>query len=138
MVVPDKSLFIQLVNFIITILVLNLLLFKPIREVIKKRKDLVADQMGSIEKFNEQAEVKVKDYEAALDAARKEGVEVRGRFKDEGVVEETKILAAAGEEASGTLQGARAEIEKEVGAAMSTLKGEVDAYAKKAAEKILG
>ncbi len=138
MVVPDKSILIQLVNFIITILVLNLLLFKPVRQVIKKRKDLMAEQMGSIEKFNEQAEVKVKDYEAALDTARREGVEVRSKFKDEGVSEETKILAAAGEEASGTLQGARAEIQQEMSAAMGKLKGEVDAYATKAAEKILG
>ena len=138
MVIPDKSLLIQLVNFIIAILVLNLLLFKPIRDIIKKRKELVADQMGSIEKFNDQAEVKIKDYEASLDAVRREGVELRSQFKEQGVSEETKILSAAGQEASGTLQSARTEIKKEAGAAMDKLKGEVDAYAKKATEKILG
>ena len=138
MVIPDKSLFIQFVNFVLAIVLLNVLLFKPVREVIKKRKELMADQLGSIEKFTEQAEVKIKDYEAALDTARKEGVEVRSKFKDEGVAEETKILSAAGQEASGTLTSARSEIQQEVSAAMGKLKGEVDAFATKAAEKILG
>lgn len=138
MVIPDKSIVIQFVNFIFAIVVLNFLLFKPIREVIKKRKELVADRLGSIEKFSDQAEVKVKDYEAALDAARKEGMGIRNQYKDEGVSQETGILSAAGQEAAATLKAARSEIAKEADSAMGALKGQVDAYAKKATEKILG
>lgn len=68
----DISFFIQLANFIITLLVLNLLMFRPIREIIRRRAELMSDQLSKVENFNGQAETKVKDYEAALDSARKE------------------------------------------------------------------
>ncbi|MGE4552443.1 MAG: ATP synthase F0 subunit B [Desulfovibrionaceae bacterium] len=138
MVIPDKSIFIQFVNFVLTIVVLNALLFNPIRGIIKKRKELMAGQLESIEKFNEQAAVKVKDYEKALDVARKQAVEVRTEMRQVGVTEEQKILSAAGVQAAKTLKDAQADISKQVSAAMTQLAKEVDGFAQKAADKILG
>lgn len=138
MVIPDKSIFIQFVNFVLTIIVLNALLFNPIRGIIKKRKELMAGQMDSIEKFNEQAGVKVKDYEKALDAARKQAVGVRSEMRQNGVAEEQKILSAAGEQAAKTLKAAQADIAQQFSSAMAQLKKEVDGFAQKAADKILG
>ncbi|MDD3311145.1 ATP synthase F0 subunit B [Pseudodesulfovibrio sp.] len=138
MVIPDGTLFIQAANFIVTVFVLNVLLIKPIREIIKKRKDLMADQMGKIEGFNSTAEKKVADYEAQLAEARKEANGIRSSMKDEGTAEEHKILAVAGEAASGTIQSARAEIEAEVETAMAQLAKDVDKYAAAATAKILG
>ena len=47
----DFSFFVQFVNFIITLLVLNILLFGPIRAVIKKRGELMAEKLGKVEQF---------------------------------------------------------------------------------------
>ncbi|MEF2229448.1 MAG: ATP synthase F0 subunit B [Pseudodesulfovibrio sp.] len=138
MVIPDKTLFIQAANFLITVFVLNVLLIRPIREIIKKRKDLMADQMAKIEGFNGSAETKVADYEAQLAQARKEANELRSSMKDEGSAEEHKILAVAGEAASGAIQAARAEIEVEAKAAMETLTRDVGKFAEAATGKILG
>lgn len=138
MVIPDISIFIQFINFVLTIVVLNALLFSPIRGIIRKRKELMAGQLDSIEKFNEQASVKVRDYEKALDVARKQAVEVRSEMRQAGVVEEQKILSTAGEKAAKTLRDAQADIAKQVSAAMAQLTKEVDGFAQKAADKILG
>ena len=138
MVIPDSTIFIQAANFIITVFVLNVLLIKPIREIIKKRKGLMADQMAKIEGFNSDAEKKVADYEAQLTEARKEANGIRSSMKDEATAEEQKLLAAAGKEASGTIQAARAEIEAEVKGAMEQLTKDVDKFAEAATGKILG
>ncbi len=138
MVLPDKTIFIQAANFLVTIFVLNVLLIKPIREIIKKRKGLMADQLEKIEGFNNSAEKKVADYEAQLTSARKEANELRSAKKDEGSVEEQKLLSAAGEEASSTIQAARAEIKTQVKGAMDQLTKDVDKFAEAATGKILG
>lgn len=134
----DYSFFIQFVNFVITILVLNLLLFGPIREIIKKRSQLTADKLGKIEEFTVQADAKMRDYQTALLGARKEGVDIRNGLKAEGSKEEQGIVAAAGQEAAAALKAARAEIAAQAEGALGQLKKEVEQYAAKATEKILG
>ena len=138
MVVPDSTIIIQAVNFLVTIFVLNVLLIKPIREIIKKRKGLMADQLEKIEGFNGDAADKMADYEAQLAEARKEANDIRNSMKDEGAAKEQALMAAAGEEASSTIQAARAQIKAEVQGAMDQLNKEVDTFAKAATGKILG
>lgn len=138
MVIPDKSIFIQFVNFVLMLVLLNWVLIKPIRSIIQKRKELMAEQMGGIEKFTSEAEAKLKDYETALDAARKEGMEIRINLKGEGSATEQNLMSAAGEKAAATLREAEAKIEAEVASAMDVLKKGVDGYAQKATNKILG
>ncbi|GAB7021960.1 ATP synthase F0 subunit B [Salidesulfovibrio brasiliensis] len=133
-----QGILIQLVNFLITLVGLNILLFRPIREIIKQRRDLMAGQMDKIETFSSQAESKLKGYEEQLQAARQEGNEVRNKLRDEGVAEEQKLLSVAGEEASQTLKAARTEIDGQVKTAMEALAKDIETYANKATDKILG
>jgi F-type H+-transporting ATPase subunit b len=129
---------IQFVNFLITLIVLNLILFGPVREMIRKRKELMAGQMDSIEKFTADAAGKLKDYEEQLAAARKDGNEIRAQLRDEAVAEETKLLSAAGADAAETLKASRAEIDAQVKSAMDQLGKDVENFAAKATDKILG
>jgi len=138
MVVPDKTIFIQGLNFIVMIFLLNIVLIRPIREIIKKRKGLMSDQLEKIEGFNSSAEKKVADYEAQLIEARKEAGEIRNAAKDQGVAEEQAMLAEAGKEASSLIKANRAEIQSEVKTAMEQLTKDVYDYAEKATGKILG
>ena len=138
MVLPDKTIFIQGLNFIVMIFLLNVVLIRPVREIIKKRKGLMADQLEKIEGFNSSAETKVADYEAQLTQARKEAGEIRNTAKDAGVAEEQAMLSEAGAEASNLIQAARAEIQSEVKVAMDQLAKDVNVYAEQATGKILG
>lgn len=132
------GLFWQSVNFLVTLVVLNFILLKPVREMIRKRKEFMAGQMGQIEKFTTDAEGKLKNYEEQLAAARKEGNEIRVQFKDEAVAQETKLLSAAGEDAASVLKAARVEIDGQVKLAMDQLSKDVETFAAKATDKILG
>ena len=138
MVLPDSTIVIQGVNFLVMIFLLNKILIDPVRKIISKRKELMAGQMDKIEGFNASAADKVADYEAQLAAARKEAGDIRNAAKDAGVVEEQALLSAAGKEASSTIQAARAEIESQVKGALDQLTKDVDKYAEQATGKILG
>jgi F-type H+-transporting ATPase subunit b len=138
MVLPDKTIFIQGANFLVTIFVLNVLLIKPIREIIKKRKGLMSDQMEKIDAFNANAAKKLEDYEIQLAAARKEAGEIRASMKDVGTAQEQALMSEAGAEASGTIQAARAEIKAQVQGAMDQLTKDVNKFAEQATGKILG
>ncbi len=134
----DYSFLIQLANFLITLLVLNFLMFGPIREIIKRRAELMNGQMGKIEQFTDQADSKMKGYEKALDEARRAGMDVRNALKEQGQQEEQKILSEAGKVAASTMKEARDEISAEKGEAMKVLDGQVDEFAQKVTAKVLG
>ncbi|BCS89289.1 ATP synthase F0 subunit B [Pseudodesulfovibrio sediminis] len=138
MVIPDSTILIQGVNFLVMIFLLNKILIDPIRQIISKRKGLMDGQLEKIEGFNASAEQKVVDYEAALTSARKEAGAIRNAAKDAGTAEEQALLAEAGKEASSTIQAARTEIKSQVKGAMDQLTKDVDKFAEQATGKILG
>ncbi|MBU1249159.1 MAG: ATP synthase F0 subunit B [Proteobacteria bacterium] len=137
MVIPDQSIAYQFVLFIVTWIMLNVLLIKPIRGVIQKRKELMAEQSGKIEKFSAEAEAKIKDYEAVLAETRKAGNVIRAEYKDQGSTKEHELMAAAGAEASQTLKEARTVLDADVNSALDALKKDVSTFAVKAADKVL-
>ena len=133
----DITVVIQLVIFLFTIVVLNLLLVKPIREIIKKREAHLSGMLSEAEKFADQADGKMKNYEAELAKARAAGTEERSTFKGQAVEQERAILEQAAGETQAELQKVKAQVAQDVEAAMTTLKGQVGALARKAAEKVL-
>ena len=62
----------QLVNFFIALYVLNLLLIRPIREIIRKRKAVMDDMSGESESYEYQAEQRLSDYDSQLTRARQD------------------------------------------------------------------
>lgn len=138
MIDVDKTFFIQLTNFLITVVGLNALLVHPIREKIKERNSLMANQLGSIEEFTSSADEKLKSYEQALDSARQQGLELRKQLRAQGAGEEQQIMSAAGKEVAATLKAAQDEIAAQVAGAKKTLGADVEKFALKATAKILG
>ncbi len=66
----DSSILLQAANFLLMWFILNQLLFKPVRGIIKKRGEVMAGQLEAINGFTSDAAKKVADYEAALTKAR--------------------------------------------------------------------
>jgi F-type H+-transporting ATPase subunit b len=137
MIELNVTFFIQFVNFLITLMVLNLILYRPIRGILKRRAEHLANRLAEVEDFNAQAEQKLASYEEVLATARGEAQAVRAGRQEEGYGEETTIVASASKEASSFVSAARQEIASETEAALTTLKGKVDEYAKAATGKIL-
>jgi F-type H+-transporting ATPase subunit b len=134
----DITFFIQLVNFLVTLVVLNLILIRPIREVIRRRAEAMAARINSIEQFTRTAEGKVADYSAQLDAARRAGVEARTELREQGFAVEKEVVGAASQEAGTVLQAARAKIAADVKASLDALRAQVEGLAQRATARILG
>ncbi|WP_291320350.1 ATP synthase F0 subunit B [Desulfonatronospira sp.] len=130
--------FIQLVNFFIVLLLLNLILYKPIRGMLRKRAEIMNQKVEDVESFNSQADEKLKTYEKELEKARLKAQELRQEKKNEGLDTEKQIVQAASDEASSILQSAREKARKEKDSALTALKKQVDKFAGNAADRILG
>lgn len=134
----DFTLLIQLANFLITIVVLNFLLIKPVREQIAVRSLLLSNYAADIEKFNAQAADKLNAYEASLSETRAKATLAREAVKADAQAQEQALLQTAHSEAQTYLQTARGQIAADSKAAMNTLNSQVNDYAAQALAKILG
>ena len=138
MIELNITFFIQLVNFFIVLLLLNLILYKPIRGMLRRRAEIMHQKVEDIESFNTSAEEKLRSYEQELEQARLKAQEIRQVKKGEGFEEEKQIVQSASQEAMGILQSAREKAKSEKESALAALKKQVDKFAGLAAEKILG
>lgn len=134
----DQTFFIQLVNFLVTVVGLNVLLISPIRAKIQERNTLMAGQLATIENFTSSADEKLKSYEQALDSTRQQGLELRKQMRAEGATEEQQIMSVAGKEVAATMKANQEAIAAQVATAKQTLSADVEKFAQKATAKILG
>jgi F-type H+-transporting ATPase subunit b len=132
------TLFIQLINFLILLLLLNALLYKPILAKIREREAKIKgdrDKAGQLE--NEVLEQEKKHQEALVEArqvAAKEKAELLATAKKS----EADVLETARVAAARIVDEMRASIQAESEKARMVLKGEMAPLAKSISEKILG
>ena len=132
------TLWFQLVNFLITLVVLNYLLIAPIRKIIRERKQKVEGFSGAIESFAEASPKLLEGYEAELAKARADANLHRKEAKAEAEAEERIILAAAGRDAQASLQATQAAVRAEAEDAHKALQADMKAFTDAALAKILG
>ena len=137
-VTPDGSVLIQIVNFVFTIWVLNLLLYKPIRKILKQRKEKVDGLELSIITSAEDAREKDEAFVAGVKEARSRGVEKKNALVQEAADEEKSIIAGINQKAQAELLEIRGKIKKEAEIARDSLQKEIDSFADQISEKILG
>ncbi len=138
MISLDFTFFIQLANLVITILVLNVLLIKPVRDQISTRTALTSGYAAQVEQFTKEASEKLSSYEKALATARVEATAAREALKAEGKAQEQSLFAATQADAQAFVQSAKVKTAADAMAAMDSLLAKVDTFAAKASAKILG
>lgn len=138
MISIDGSLFIQIVNFIILIFVLNIVLYKPIRNVLLERNKKVVGLGESIETFNKDAKEKDDAFASGIRAARVKGLKEKEALLEVASEEEKKIIAKINEKAQADLAQVRSEIAKDAEEVRAKLQKEVDVFANAIGQKILG
>lgn len=134
----NSSLIWQIANFLVLMLAMNYLLYKPIRGMLKQRAEKMAALNGEITASVEGAKSKEEELEGRRSKARREGVAVAEEMKSEGRAKERELVDAATKEMEQTVAKVRDEIQSEIGQARDQLKSEVQAFGKELASKILG
>lgn len=134
----DSSLIFQLVNFLLMIIVMNYLLYKPIRGIIKERHDKIKGYESDIDRLIRQTKNRGQEIEAKLVQARRDGYSAREQIKEEGLEQERSILDEAGQKAGEAIDEVRTQVSAEIGVARESLRSDLDIFAADLAEKILG
>ncbi len=138
MISIDITLVFQVVNFLITLFILNVLIIRPIREVLARRRAYNAALAGDAGSMKDIAARKLESYEARLVQARAQMASSRDAAKKAGEREAQKHLEAVGAEARTIRQNATERMREESAAARRELEGRVAAYAESAIDKVLG
>jgi F-type H+-transporting ATPase subunit b len=134
----DWTLLLQFANFMILLVVLNVLLFKPLRAVMAARKATIDGDLAKARSLDEQVQSQVAEYEAKLQEARQRGSQERTALRQAAQAEEARLLGNANEKASQRLQSLKDQVAGEAEVARQGLRSETDALARQIAGKVLG
>jgi len=137
-VIPDTSTVIQMINFLVLLYVLNLVLYKPIRNVLIERKAKIEGMQEGAQKAAEDLVTGEDAYKNGLKQARSEGLKKKEAFVDEASKEEKEIIDGINKKAQANLAEIKKQVAAETDQARKALEAEVEAYAKAIGEKILG
>jgi F-type H+-transporting ATPase subunit b len=128
----------QVVPFLITILGLYVIIFKPMLNHLDGREDAIQGAQGRARDLQEKLTARADEYDAKLTAARVEMNEFRAQRRAEALAEsDTKVQAARGE-AEALVEGALETIRAEAGAAREGLKGSSALLAQQISSQVLG
>ena len=138
MIKLDWTLFLQFANFMILMVVLNALLFKPLRAALQARREAIESSKAKVHDIDEQVQAQIARYEAQLQEARLQGAQERATLRKAGQEEEARILGAANQTAAEKLQTIKEQIQQEAGTARQALRDETEDLAREIAGKVLG
>lgn len=128
----------QLINFFIAILLLNYLLIRPVREIIKKRNDIMDQLAEESDHFYTEAVDRLEDYEGQLAKARQEAGKNREEGKSEALAELQAIVGEAEKSAKEMLEENRKFIHRQAEEALAQLRDGIDNFSTKLGNKLLG
>jgi len=134
----NLAFFIQVVNFGILVLVLNIFLFKPIRKVLADRRQVIDGAREKAAAVDLEVQEKMALYEVRLRDAKAVAAERRAESLKQAQVEETSLLEKARTEATASLGTIRDRVAKEAADARVLLKQQAEILSGDICEKILG
>ena len=116
---------IQALNFFIAVIVLNWLLIRPVRDILRQRKAKMDELLTSAQSFVRSADEQLAAYEDSLSLARREASQARAGARADALNEQQALVTEAGKRAQEQLartknsllqemQGVRAELAKKV------------------------
>lgn len=138
MISVDWTLGLQFLNFIILLIILNKLLYRPLMKIINERRATIEGSHAKAQELESQIDEKMRRYQQQLDEAKTLAAEERNKLKKAATEEEARILSAAHEKATAQLQTIRGQVAEEAGKASVALKGEAQTLAGQIATKVLG
>lgn len=138
MITTDITLFIQIVNMVVLMFLLNGVLYKPIRNILKERSEKLRGMEENISKFEKNAKLRQEEVDAKMAKASGKAKAALDGARAEAQVAGDQKLAVIRAEADATKEARLAELRAEIESARTSLKGNLDGFATDMASKILG
>jgi F-type H+-transporting ATPase subunit b len=138
MVNIDASLFLQIINFLLLIWIMNMVAYKPIRKILLARKATVNGLQSDIDGAAESVQEKADAYADGVRQARVAGQKEKEALMQAATDEEKEIIGKINASTQAELKTVKEKIAEDVVAVKATLEKEIDAFADAIGQKILG
>lgn len=138
MITMDKTLFIQMVNIIILMFLLNKVLYKPVLAVLRERANKLRGTQEEIEKFDRDARLRQEEVDKKMAQASAKAKAALDSARAEASAAGNEKLAAIKAEVDADKEKKMAELKSQVDAADKSLKDGLEGFASAMAGKILG
>lgn len=138
MITMDKTLFIQIINIIILMFLLNKVLYKPVLEILRERSRKMKGMQGEIEKFDRDARLRQEEVDAKLAQASGKAKAALDSARAEAAAAGNEKLTAIKTEVEAEKEKKMAELKSQVDAAGKNLQENLSGFAADMAGKILG
>ncbi len=134
----DKTLLIQLINFLFLVIALNYLLFRPVRKIMHEREQGISSALGDAKSAQERMQGLQEQYGASLAEAKQKAAVTYNTLYQQGLDSQREMVSAERSKGSEMLDKARTEITAASAAARFELKKEADRLAQEITAKLLG
>jgi F-type H+-transporting ATPase subunit b len=134
----NVSLLFQLVNFIVLLIALNFILFKPIRKIMQEREQGISSSFGDAKAAQERTRNLLEQYNASLAEAKQKAATTYNTIYQQGLDAQRDMISAERTKAGEMLDKAQAEIVATANAARTDLKKEAERLSQEITSKLLG
>jgi F-type H+-transporting ATPase subunit b len=134
----DITFIFQIVNFLVLMLVLNIVLYKPVRKILADRAAEIAGGHEKAAEVDRDVQEKMTQYETRLREAKIKASEERGILKKAALAEESTLLENARKEATDSVNSLKVKVAKEAADAREYLKEQTRSLSLEICEKVLG
>lgn len=133
----DATLPLMAVQFILLMVVLNAILFKPLTKVIEDRSTLISNSQTGAKEGLEQVNAITQQYEKALIDSRRQYQSIIAKAQAEAQKTASEQIAAAQAEAVAAREAATRELAAQKVSAMAELEKQVDSLSQEIVNKLL-
>jgi F-type H+-transporting ATPase subunit b len=134
----DVSYIYLTLTFLILIFLLNLILFKPLLELFKKREESTGGALNAAKEMDRNREEKLAMMQQELRNARNKAKELFETERKEGLNRQKDMLEEANQKARSLIEKAREELRSELGRARQKLRADVDKFSDEIVKKLVG
>ena len=133
----NATLLAQIVDFIVLLVFLKVVAYKPLMKLLQDRSDHIENNIAAAEKERQEAGQLKAGYEAEMRRSREQAQEIIQKSTKLGEEQAAEILATAKNDAARLKEAALAEIQREKDKAMAELRDQVATLSVLVAGKII-
>ncbi len=134
----DVTLLFQLGLFLVCLVVLNGLIFKPFLRVIEEREERIEGAREDVERLTKLGDADMEQYQARMREARRKAQQEREALKSDGRDEERRLLAETRAQIAEGLGEKRNQISAAELEARRSLSADTEALTRQLVSKVLG
>ena len=138
MITIDLTMPIQIANILILIVIMNIVLYRPIRTILAEREKRISGLEKDVDEFNKNAKLRLEEFDAKLNDARNKAKAELDGARSEAQGAGAEKLAGIRAEVDGKKAESLAQIQDQIAKAGEELKSQVAGFASEMAAKIMG